>query len=67
MYFTIRQNPSFSCHLCYDSHSFGSEKVFDKTIAAKVYGSNFVIFHFLENEDFFWNSVESSEFVSSVT
>ena len=27
---------------------------------------NFVNFHFLETDDFFWNSVESSEFVNSV-
>ena len=43
------------------------KKVFDKTIAAKVHGSSFVIFNFIENDDFFWNYVESSEFVNSVT
>ena len=46
---------------------FGSEKDFDKTSAAKVNGSNFVIFDFLEKDDFFWNSVESSECVNIVT
>ena len=54
----------FFCHLCYESQSFGPEKGFDKTIAAKVHGT---IFNFLENDNFFWNSVESSEFVNSVT
>ena len=63
----IRQESSFFCHLCYDSQSFGSEKAFDITIAAYVHGSNFVILNFLENDDFFWKSVESSEFVNSVT
>ena len=29
------------------------KKVFDKTIAAQVHGSNLVIFNFLENGDFF--------------
>ena len=43
------------------------KKVFDKTIAALDHGSGFVIFNFLENNDFFWNSVESSDFVNSVT
>ena len=33
-HYTIRQKPSFVCLLCYDSQSFGSEKGFDKTIAA---------------------------------
>ena len=33
----------------------------------KFYDSNFVIFNFLGNNDFFWNSVESSEFVKSVS
>ena len=41
--------------------------MFDKTIAAKVHGSNFVIFNFLENDDFLWNSVESLEFFNSLT
>ena len=40
---------------------------FNKTIAAQVHGSNFVIFIFLENNDFFWNSVESLEFFNTVT
>ena len=43
------------------------KKLFDKTIAAQVHGSNFVIFNFLENGDFFCNSVESSEFLNSLT
>ena len=43
------------------------KNVSDKTIAARVYGSNFVIFNFLENDNFFWNSVESLEFFNSVT
>ena len=32
-----------------------------------VHGLNFVIFNFLENNDFFWSSVEACEFVNSVT
>ena len=41
--------------------------MFDKTIAAKVHGSNFVFFLiFLKMTIFFWNSVESSEFVNIV-
>ena len=43
------------------------KKVFYKTIAAQVHGLNFVIFNFLENGDFFCNSVESSEFFNSLT
>ena len=43
------------------------QKVFDKTIAAQVHGSNFVSFNFLENGDFFCNSVESSEIFNSLT
>ena len=43
------------------------QKSFDKTIAAQVHGSNFVIFNFLENGDFFCNSVESSDFFKSLT
>ena len=43
------------------------KKVFDKTITAQVHGSNFVIFNFLENGDFFCNSVKSSEFLNSLT
>ena len=39
------------------------QKCFDKTIAAQVHGSNFVIFNFLESDDFFWNSVESLDFL----
>ena len=39
--------------LCKDSQSIGSKNVFDKTIAAQVHGSKFVIFDFLENDDFF--------------
>ena len=35
------------------------KKVFNKTIAARVHGASFVIFNFLENDDFFWTSVES--------
>ena len=42
-------------------------KVSDKTIVALVHGSSFVILNFPENDDFFWNSVESSQFVNSVT
>ena len=34
--------------------------VFDKTIAAQ---ANFVIFNFLENDNFFLNSVESLDFL----
>ena len=40
---------------------------FYKTITAQVHGSHFVIFNFLENGDFFLNSIESSEFFNSVT
>ena len=36
--------------------------MFDKSIAAQVHGSNFVIFNFLEDDDFFENAVESSDF-----
>ena len=43
------------------------KKVFDKTIAAQVHGSNFVIFNFLENSNFFCYSVESSEFLNRLT
>ena len=43
------------------------KKVFDKTIAAQVHVLNFVIFNFLENGDFFCNSVESTEFLNSLT
>ena len=43
------------------------KKVFDKTIAAQVHGSNFVVFNFLENDDFVLNSVESLEIEKSVT
>ena len=43
------------------------KKVFDKTIAAQVQGSNFVIFNFLENDDCLWNSIESLDFLNSVT
>ena len=49
---TIRQKPSFFRYLCKESQSIGSKKVFNKTIAAQVHGSNFVIFYFLENDDF---------------
>ena len=35
------------------------KKVFDKAIAAQGHCSNFVIFSFLENDDYLWNSVES--------
>ena len=43
-------------------------KIFlDKTIAAQVHGSNFVIFNFLETGDFFCNSVESSKFLNNIT
>ena len=54
--------PSFFRYLCKESQSIGSKKVFNKTISAQVHGSNFVIFKFLKNDDFFWNSVESSDF-----
>ena len=37
--------------------------MFDKLFADQVHGSNFVIFSFLENDDFIWNSVESLEFL----
>ena len=43
------------------------KKVFDKTIAAQVHGSNFVIFNFLENGDFFCYSIEYAEFLDSLT
>ena len=43
------------------------QKGFDKTIVAQVHGSSTVIFNFLENDDFFWNSVESLEFLNIVT
>ena len=43
------------------------KKGFDKTIAAQVHGSNFVIFNFLENDDFFLNSEEALGFFNSVT
>ena len=43
------------------------KKLLINTIAVLDHDSNFVIFNFLEKEDFFWNSVESSEFVNSVT
>ena len=39
------------------------KKVFDKTIADQVHGSNFVIFNFLENDDFLWNSIEALKFL----
>ena len=39
------------------------KKVFDKTTAAQVHGSNFVVFNFLKNDDFLWNSVESLNFL----
>ena len=48
-------------------YKYWNKKSFDKTIAAQVHGSNFVIFNFLENGDFSWNSVESAEFINSVT
>ena len=41
---------------------YRTKKVFRKTIAAQVHGSNFEISSFLENDDFFWNSVESLDF-----
>ena len=50
-----------------ESQSIGSKQVIDKTIAAQVHGSNFEIFNFLENDDFFWNSVESLDFFNNVT
>ena len=37
--------------------------MFDKTIGTRVHGSNFVIFNFHENDDYFWNSVESLEYL----
>ena len=39
------------------------KKVFDKAITDQVHGSNFVIFNFLENDDFLWNSVKSLVFL----
>ena len=45
----------------------GSKKVFDKAIAAQVHGSNFVILNFLENDNFFWNSIESLDFFNIIT
>ena len=57
------QKPSFFYYLCQESQSIGSKEVFDKAIAAQVHGSNFVMFNFHENDDFFfWNSVESLDF-----
>ena len=50
---TIRYRPSFVCYLCKESQSIGLKKVFDKTIAAQIHGSNFVIFNFLINDGFF--------------
>ena len=44
------------------SQSIESKKVFDKTISAQVHDSNFN-----DNDGFFWNSVESPEFVYRVT
>ena len=41
--------------------------MFDKMIAAYVHGLNFVFFYFLKDDEFFWNSVKSSEFVNIVT
>ena len=34
-------------------------------IAAQVHSSNFAMFNFPENDDFFWNSVESLDFLIS--
>ena len=57
----------FLCYHCKENQSIGPTEVFDKAIAAQVHGSNFVIFNFLENDDFLLNSVESLEFFNSVT
>ena len=43
------------------------KKVFAKTITAQVHDSNFVIFIFPENGDFFSVTVEYSEFLNSLT
>ena len=40
---------------------------FDKPITAQVHGSTFVIFNCLENGDFFSTSIESLEFLNSLT
>ena len=40
------------CYLCVDNQSIGSKKVFDKTTAAQVHGANFVVFDFLEDDNY---------------
>ena len=46
---------------------YQSKSVLDRTIAAQVYGCNFVFFfHFLENNDCFCKPVESYEIVFNI-
>ena len=50
---TIRQKHSLFAILAKTVKVWDKKTNFDKTIAAQVHGSSFVIFNFLENDDFF--------------
>ena len=51
-------SPNSFSYFWQDSQSIVPKQAFHKTIAAKAHGSNFVVFNFLENGDFFLKSVE---------